>query len=206
MLVLSPIFEADLQPEQHAYRAGRNVPDAVERVHWLVNAGQREIVHGACRTTSGRFRTPTCSIRWRGAYATGGCSAGSSAGLKRPWWRTTGRAANAARTGRAGSATGVEDAGPCPAVRRGNRQLRGRLRDLRESTGGSDAGGGRANDRAARVPLNATKTCCVGCQRSRWSSSGIASDATTTRARALPTTARARAKGAVGACAARSVL
>ena len=46
MLVLSPIFEADLQPEQYAYRAGRSALDAVERVHGLVNTGQREIVDG----------------------------------------------------------------------------------------------------------------------------------------------------------------
>ena len=46
MLVLSPIFEADLQPEQHASRAGRSVLDAVQRVHRLVNQGHREIVDG----------------------------------------------------------------------------------------------------------------------------------------------------------------
>ena len=31
MLVLSPIFEADLQPEQYAYRPGRDAHDAVRR-------------------------------------------------------------------------------------------------------------------------------------------------------------------------------
>ena len=46
MLVLSPIFEADLQPEQYAYRAGRGALDAVQRVHRLVNSGYREIVDG----------------------------------------------------------------------------------------------------------------------------------------------------------------
>ena len=44
MLVLSPIFEADLQPEQYAYRSGRNAHDAVRRVHRLLNAGHREVV------------------------------------------------------------------------------------------------------------------------------------------------------------------
>ena len=43
MLVLAPIFEADLQPEQYAYRAGRSALDAVQRVHRLVNSGHREI-------------------------------------------------------------------------------------------------------------------------------------------------------------------
>ena len=31
MPVLSPIFEADLEPEQYAYRAGRGALDAVQR-------------------------------------------------------------------------------------------------------------------------------------------------------------------------------
>ena len=44
MLVLSPIFEADLQPEQYAYRSGRNAHDAVRRVHRLLSAGSREVV------------------------------------------------------------------------------------------------------------------------------------------------------------------
>ena len=44
MLVLSPIFEADLQPEQHAYRAGGSALDAVQHAHRLVNQGHREIV------------------------------------------------------------------------------------------------------------------------------------------------------------------
>ena len=44
MLVLSPIFEADLQPEQYAYRPGRDAHDAVRRVHRLLNTGHREVV------------------------------------------------------------------------------------------------------------------------------------------------------------------
>lgn len=43
-LVLEPIFEADLQPEQYAYRAGRNALDAVGRVHSLLNTGHTEVV------------------------------------------------------------------------------------------------------------------------------------------------------------------
>ena len=39
LLVLEPIFEADLQPEQYAYRPGRSATDAVKRIHTLVNAG-----------------------------------------------------------------------------------------------------------------------------------------------------------------------
>ena len=44
MLVLSPIIEADLPPEQYAYRPGRSALDAVNQVHRLVNIGHREIV------------------------------------------------------------------------------------------------------------------------------------------------------------------
>lgn len=46
MLVLSPIFEADLQPEQYAYREGRSALDAVQHVHRLVNTGHSEVVDG----------------------------------------------------------------------------------------------------------------------------------------------------------------
>ena len=42
--VLEPIFEADLQPEQHAYRADRSALDAVQHVHKLINTGHGQIV------------------------------------------------------------------------------------------------------------------------------------------------------------------
>jgi group II intron reverse transcriptase/maturase len=44
VLVLEPIFEADLQPEQHAYRPGRSALDAVRQVHSLLNTGYTEVV------------------------------------------------------------------------------------------------------------------------------------------------------------------
>src|SRR5260370_12596953 len=44
VLVLEPIFEADLQPEQYAYRRGRSALDAVNHVHKLINTGHREIL------------------------------------------------------------------------------------------------------------------------------------------------------------------
>src|SRR5215813_7193358 len=43
-LVLEPIFEADLQPEQYAYRADRSALDAVQHVHKLINTGHGQIV------------------------------------------------------------------------------------------------------------------------------------------------------------------
>jgi len=44
VLVLEPIFEADLQPEQHAYRPGRSALDAVKEVHSLLNTGHTEVI------------------------------------------------------------------------------------------------------------------------------------------------------------------
>jgi len=44
MLVLEPIFEADLEPEQHAYRPERNALDAVRLVERLIRAGHTEVV------------------------------------------------------------------------------------------------------------------------------------------------------------------
>jgi len=44
VLVLDPIFEADLQPEQYAYRRDRSALDAVRHVHKLINTGHQEIV------------------------------------------------------------------------------------------------------------------------------------------------------------------
>ena len=44
VLVLEPIFEADLMPEQYAYRPNRSAHDAVRRVHGLVRRGYDEVV------------------------------------------------------------------------------------------------------------------------------------------------------------------
>ena len=44
VVVLEPIFEADLEPEQHAYRPGRNALDAVRQVERLIRTGHTEVV------------------------------------------------------------------------------------------------------------------------------------------------------------------
>jgi len=44
LLVLEPIFEADLPPEQYAYRPDRSALDAVREVHRLLNRGHTEVV------------------------------------------------------------------------------------------------------------------------------------------------------------------
>src|SRR5258705_7490524 len=44
MLVLEPIFEADLPPEQYAYRPGRNAQQAVVEVEELLFRGHPDVV------------------------------------------------------------------------------------------------------------------------------------------------------------------
>ena len=71
MLVLSPIFEADLQPEQYAYRPGRHANGAVKRVHRLLTTGHREVVDAdlsdylRMTATTATFRGFSCATSWR---------------------------------------------------------------------------------------------------------------------------------------------
>jgi group II intron reverse transcriptase/maturase len=44
VLVLEPIFETDLEPEQYAYRAGKSALDAVQAVHSQLSRGYTEVV------------------------------------------------------------------------------------------------------------------------------------------------------------------
>ena len=44
VLVLEPIFEADLEPEQHAYRPDHNAQNAVREVERLLRTGHTEVV------------------------------------------------------------------------------------------------------------------------------------------------------------------
>jgi len=44
LLVLEPIFEADLQPEQYAYRENRSAGHAVNHVRNLLNSGHTQVV------------------------------------------------------------------------------------------------------------------------------------------------------------------
>ena len=44
LLVLEPIFEADLQPEQYAYRENHNALEAVQEVHRLIGEGYHAVV------------------------------------------------------------------------------------------------------------------------------------------------------------------
>jgi len=44
VIVLEPIIEADLPPEQYAYRRGKNALEAVREAHRLVSAGHTDVV------------------------------------------------------------------------------------------------------------------------------------------------------------------
>ena len=44
VLVWEPIFEADLPPEQQAYRPDHNALDAIRQVHGYVSRGHTEVV------------------------------------------------------------------------------------------------------------------------------------------------------------------
>ena len=116
LMVLTPIFEADLQPEQYAYRKGRSAQDAVRRVHHLLNRGHREVVDADLSNYFGEIphaelmrsvaRRVSDGLRW----------AGSRRGWKWRWKRTTGRAADAARTGRDGRGKGTPQGAPVSSL------------------------------------------------------------------------------------------
>ena len=55
LLVLTPMVEADLAPEQYAYRSGRSAHDAVQRAHRLANTGHCEVVDADLSDYFGRI-------------------------------------------------------------------------------------------------------------------------------------------------------
>ena len=59
LLVLEPIFEADLPSEIHAYRAGRNASRQSSRWRSCCSGVTRTSSTPTSRTTSGAFRIPT---------------------------------------------------------------------------------------------------------------------------------------------------
>ena len=59
VLVLEPIFEADLEPEQYAYRPDRSALDAVRRSTGCSRRGIRRSSTPTCRVTSTASRTPS---------------------------------------------------------------------------------------------------------------------------------------------------
>src|SRR6201986_4231704 len=65
MLVLEPIFEADLPPEQYAYRPGRNAQQAVVEVDAQLFRGHPEVVDAglADYLDAASYYTPACAVR-----------------------------------------------------------------------------------------------------------------------------------------------
>jgi hypothetical protein len=57
VLILAPVFEADLQPEQYAYRSGKSAHDAIRQVHALLNTGHTEVVDADLSRYSGSSLT-----------------------------------------------------------------------------------------------------------------------------------------------------
>ncbi|HEY2530505.1 MAG TPA: hypothetical protein VGJ20_21660 [Xanthobacteraceae bacterium] len=50
VLVIGPIFEADLLPEQHGFRPGLDAKMALRRVYWhVMQHGRREVVDADLR-------------------------------------------------------------------------------------------------------------------------------------------------------------
>ena len=147
LLVLEPIVEADLEPEQYGYRPGRSANDAVKRVHGLLRRGHQEVVDGdlsnyfgeiphaelmksiARRVSDGRM------LRLIKAWLDDAGGGGRREGWQRPHEpRAPGEEGDAARSPdlthaqqslHAAFRLGLEGAGVCPALPCGDRQLCG---------------------------------------------------------------------------------
>jgi retron-type reverse transcriptase len=59
VLVLEPIFEADLTAEQYAYRAEHSARDAVQQVYKQINTGHGRSSMLISAVTLTVFRTPS---------------------------------------------------------------------------------------------------------------------------------------------------
>ena len=150
MLVLSPIFEADLEPEQYAYRPGRGAHDAGQARSSAAEHGPRggggrrpdELLRrNPARRPTEVGRPPR---ERRSTVGVGQGVAGDGGRGGRRSWRTPpdepcapraeghpARGADFAAVQQhlhAPLHSGLEGAGVRPALRGGNRQLRGRLR------------------------------------------------------------------------------
>ena len=186
---------------------GSSAQDAVKRVHRLLNRGHREVVdvsnyfgeipHAELMRSVARRVSDGRLLGWIKAWLES----------RRQGWQTphepsaTGEEGDAAR--RAGLTpdqqhlhatlhSGLEGIGQRPTLQRRDRELRRRLRGLRQSPRGYDEGRCRGMQRL-RLPINVTKTRNM---RVPDEPLDTALDATTAGIRGAPTSARARA-GAV---------
>jgi len=72
LLVLEPIFGADLAPEQYAYRPDRGAHDAIRAVHSLLNTGHTQVIDA---DLSGYLdRTSYCPLVYEVTSNRPGCS------------------------------------------------------------------------------------------------------------------------------------
>jgi len=65
VLVLGPLIEADLPPEQYAYRPERNAHSAVRQVYQLLNTGHTKVSTRIWLSTLTASRTWNFSDQWR---------------------------------------------------------------------------------------------------------------------------------------------
>ena len=173
MLVLSPIFEADLQPEQYAYRPGRDAHDAVRRVDRLRTTGHREVVATDLSDYFGQIPhadlMKSIARRVSDGRLLGWVKAWLEMAVEEDEGRGGRRRTNRARRERKGTPqgspisplfsniyiaalhSGLEGAGLRPALQGGNRQLCGRPRSSRPRTGSGDASVGRSPDETSEV-------------------------------------------------------
>jgi len=73
MLVLEPIFEADLPPEIYAYRAGRNAQQAAVEVEELLFRGHPEVVDADLADYFGSIPHSDLLKSWRAVSLIGAC-------------------------------------------------------------------------------------------------------------------------------------
>ena len=179
LLVLGPIFEADLRPEQYAYRPGRSAHDAVRRVHSLLNTGHNEVVD--CDLSNYFGEIPHVELLKSVARRV---SDGRMLGLIKAWLEMPveeddgkggKRRTNRARRERKGTPQGspisplvsnlymrrfilgLECAGPRPALPCGDRELCRRPVCAWQDPGGGNADGGRAADGGSEAPGQRTE-------------------------------------------------
>ena len=152
VLVLEPIFEADLQPEQHAYRADHSAQEAVREVQGWLDRGYTEVVDADLSGYFDSIPHPEL-MKSRGSAGQRSASAASAQDVAGSAGRGNGRAraeaANDPQQGRrprhpargrgvaavgepvyAAIRAGLEGDGARAAAGRSHRQLCGRLRDL----------------------------------------------------------------------------
>ena len=125
LVVLAPIFEADLEPEQYAYREGCSAQDAVQRVHRLLNRGHREVVDADLSNYFGEIPHAELMRSVARRVSDGRLLGWIKAWLEmRAWKRTTARVANAARTKRAVSQRVRIPPGNCRSSRKQSERCR----------------------------------------------------------------------------------